>query len=827
MAEGNNRDLVLAPGTYAHILDRSKGHINCNVGPYKTTASETDVPVKWNGATYERMTGNIDQAIQPFTTVEEGHYVVLQNPAEDGKFPKEGTSSIATTLQIGRKINIAGPVSFPLWPGQTAKVIEGHHLRSNQYLIVRVYNDVQAKANWEKAVIKKTTGETSTDKIPDLVMGQLLVIKGTDVAFYIPPTGVEVVQDSSTGRYVHEAATLERLEYCILLDEDGNKRYVIGPDVVFPNPTEAFVVKDNSRRFRALELSEISGIHVKVIAAYEENGKKYQLGEELFITGKETPIYYPRPEHAIIKYDNREMHYAVAIPEGDARYVLTRVGEGQGRVHIVKGPRMFLPDPRTEVIIRRIVDPKMISYMYPGNSAALQHNAYLQSQTANSGERYISAETADSAQFLNTLSLTASNSISGYSANTTRGFSSQEVARKNVYTPPRTLTLDNKYDGVVNIQLWTGYAMLLVNSAGKRRVVVGPTNVQLEYDELPQVFELSTGKPKNTDTLLRTVYLKVKHNQVSDIIRVTTKDMVDVEIKVSYRVDFTGEPSEKWFSVDNYVKFLCDHSRSLLKNVAKSTSIDEFYGNGINVVRDTILGTAANGAKRTGRTFDENGMCIYDVEVLDIKIQNSDIADLLKAAQHNAVTDVIEVVTANRQLDKARKIESVNLEILALRTRVAEEQHTQTLAEAERRLAARLKDVTADTAVKLQRLQDELTQTQRQNEARLAEQNTLDSIAAATLARDAANREAQVKHLRAQAEVEVFEGVEKMKAVSPDLVASLKTFGDQAVLQKLADALAPAAMAQNVPVVDYMKNIFKGTQFESALDALGKKTLGY
>ena len=30
-----------------------------------------------------------------------------------------------------------------------------------------------------------------------------------------------------------EAVTLERLEYCILLDEDGNKRYIRGPAVVF------------------------------------------------------------------------------------------------------------------------------------------------------------------------------------------------------------------------------------------------------------------------------------------------------------------------------------------------------------------------------------------------------------------------------------------------------------------------------------------------------------------------------------------------------------------------------------------------------------------
>jgi hypothetical protein len=71
---------------------------------------------------------------------------------------------------------------------------------------------------------------------------------------------------------VREAVTLERLEYCILLDEDGNKRFIQGPAVVFPKPTESFVEKAGARKFRAIELNENSGIYLKVIAPYEENG---------------------------------------------------------------------------------------------------------------------------------------------------------------------------------------------------------------------------------------------------------------------------------------------------------------------------------------------------------------------------------------------------------------------------------------------------------------------------------------------------------------------------------------------------------------------------
>ena len=113
---------------------------------------------------------------------------------------------------------------------------------------------------------------------------------------------------------MRDAVTLERLEYCILKDEDGNKRYVHGPTVVFPEPTESFIKDGNGHIKRnAIELSDISGVYVKVVADYkDDNGKEHKAGEELFITGKDQMIYYPRPEHTFITYNGKVMHHAVA-----------------------------------------------------------------------------------------------------------------------------------------------------------------------------------------------------------------------------------------------------------------------------------------------------------------------------------------------------------------------------------------------------------------------------------------------------------------------------------------------------------------------------------
>ncbi|MBI3075065.1 MAG: hypothetical protein HYY92_02535 [Parcubacteria group bacterium] len=363
---------------------------------------------------------------------------MLSDPVKDVskcQYPPKGIQSDAVELEVGRKVNMPGPATFPLWPGQTARAIDGHHLRYNQYLIVRVYDEQQAKQNWQSAVVKRqvsqsattTVGEDSSqgesgvntttqsaappapkngEEVPEFTMGQLMLVKGTDVSFYIPPTGIEVVPEQGD-TFVRKAVTLERLEYCVLLDENGEKRYMRGPAVVFPTPTEKFVEsdKDRNRKFCAIELSEISGLYIKVIAGYSEGGKTYKVGEELFITGKEQAIYFPRPEHSIIDYDSikgtKKVHHAIAVPAGEGRYVLDR---NKGTVDLIRGPKMFLPDPRTQVVVLRILDPHTVDLLYPGNKEALAINARYQemSDGLSSGEYLKSAESSHASNLAET-----------------------------------------------------------------------------------------------------------------------------------------------------------------------------------------------------------------------------------------------------------------------------------------------------------------------------------------------------------------------------------------------------------------------------------------
>ena len=809
---GRERDLVLAPNEFAFIADETKGNINVYVGPHKTSLANTDRPVVFDYATKRFDRTSLEQATQVLAVSPEGWYLVLKNPSRDGSRPRTGALNNLPELDIGRKVNIPGPVAFALWPGQMVRVLQGHHLRSNQYLCVRVYDEEAAKANWKNAVIKPQSGSEVAPTVPgddamptpeDLTMGKLLVIRGTDVAFYIPPTGVEVVPDE--GSYVRSAVTLERLEYCILLDENGNKRFIRGPAVVFPRPTEAFVEKGGSRKFRAIELNENSGLYVKVIAPYEEDGRSSKIGDELFITGREQMIYFPRPEHAIIKYGEHEIHYAIAIPAGEARYVLDR---HQGGIGLKRGPAIYLPDPRAEVIVRRVLDARTVGLWFPGNRQALDFNARLaelQKIQQSPGEYVLEGEVARAKP---------ATPPPAAKAEARASFVGDDFTRQQTYTSPRSIVLDTRYDGAVCIGAWTGYAVMVVSKTGERRVIVGPQTYMLEYDETLQTLELSTGTPKTDDALMRTAYLRVLHNKVSDKVDAETRDLCQVHLHLSYRVNFEGEPN-RWFDVENYVKFLTDHLRSLIRGAVKQHGIEHFYANAVSILRDVVLGPQGDDGKRPGRGFRENGMRVYDVEVLDVTIGDADIAQLLVGAQQDAVRQALSIAAERRRVELTGETESAKQAVAELESGTRRKQMDLRQAEVERHRSLSLAEVNAEAEVQAER-----------RGAELSAQEPMRAIHEADLARKRASAELEeemARRLLAQRlealDAEVRALVQKAGAVSPELVSALQAFGDRALVERVAQSMAPLAILGGESVVEVLARLLEGTPLARLLGA--------
>ena len=803
------RDLVLSVNEFCFLQSKTNGAIKTYTGPITMTISAQEALVVFNPKTKQfEETQDFNKAKQIFVSAPEGWYVVLKNPATDNGHPDSAKAVNSPELSIGRKINIAGPCSFSLYPGQMAKTVQGHRLRSNQYLLARVYDAEAAEASRDTATIVDTAGKDITDKKKNekYFVGQLLVIKGTEISFYMPPTGIEVLPIGGRGNdYVRDAVTLERLEYAILKDEDGEKRYVHGPAVVFPKPTETFVDSPKGGSiFRALELSPISGIYVKVIAAYkDEKGVDHPIGEELFITGKDQMIYYPRPEHAMIQYDGKYMHHAIAIPEGEGRYLLNRL---TGEIKTICGPQMYLPDPRTEVIVKRKLTRKECELWYPGNEEVLNYNNMLSEKQMEKIARKGLTSSLDAVY--STANQEDALAIFEANANISRGVS---------YTKPRTITLDTKYDGVVAINVWTGYAINVVSKTGKREIVVGPVTRLLDYDETLESMSLSTGNPKTTNNLLHTSYLRVENNKISDTINAQTKDFVDVQIKVSYCVDFLEKYKDKWFNVENYVKYLSDHCRSLVKREIKQYSIQEFYSKSTDIVRGIILTTSEDNQKKTGRVFTENGMCINDVEVLSVMVERS-VANILGAHQEEMIRKSIELTDAEARMSvitKLAEVEKLEADLvnknklyrleLEKNTELEEIKNNEEL-EAKRRAAA-------DAAKK----------------AEMDMQETLDAIHKAKLAREKAAVDAEIERNKALAAIEeekqkAYAAAVKdiMSSIEPGLIEALNAQANADMMNGLGKSIAPYAMANGESVADAINKIVRGTTMETVLNSISK-----
>ena len=807
------RDLVLSTNEFCFLQSKTNGAIKTYTGPITMTISAQESLVVFNAKTKKfEETQDFEKAKQLFISAPEGWYVVLKNPATDNSHPEAAKAVNSPTLEIGRKINIAGPVSFSLFPGQMTRVIRGHRLRSNQYLLARVYDAEAARKGIGTATIVDTEGKEITATPEEYFVGQMIVIKGTEVSFYIPPTGIEVIPIENSNEYVRDAVTLERLEYAILKDEDGEKRYIHGPAVVFPKPTETFVAAPKGGLiFRALELSPISGIYVKVIAAYDEekNGETihHPIGEELFITGNDQMIYYPRPEHAMIQYDGKYMHHAIAIPEGEGRYILNRL---TGEITTVRGPQMYLPDPRTEVVVKRKLTNKECDLMYPGNSEVLMYNSGLTEQAV---ERMAKKGLTGSAvtDALNSVYSTANQesalAIFEANANISRGVS---------YTKPRTITLDTKYEGVVAVDVWTGYAINVVSKSGDREVVIGPATRLFDYDETVEAITVPYGDKEEV-----TAFLKTENNKVSDVINAQTADFVDVQIKLSYYVDFLKDYKDSWFAVNNYAKYLCDNMRSLIKREIRTYNIKDFYADSTEIIRNIVLDINTDVEteavdKPFGRLFRTNGMLVNDVDIIGIGVEK-DIAMILEKHQNELIQKSVELADAAARMEVVTALADV-------KKREAELNNETALYTLELKQKRTEEEMHNEEMIRAKKREAKAAEVQAQNDL----QSILTAIQSAEMARIKEKQDAEIAHAKELAKIEKAKQEayaatvkEIMSSIQPDLVAAISASTQAELLKEGMASISPYAIANGESIADTVNKLLRGTSLEEIINVKG------
>lgn len=857
---GRNQDLVLPPGTFAFVLDRTKGEVMTHVGPTMVTMSGNDTLMTWDKTTKSFVPAPSQaDAIQNFVTAPAGWYVELLNPVatETRAHPKVGTkNSSPEDLLAGKKVVLQGPVSFALWPGQMSEVVRGHRLRSNQYLTIEIYDAEAARSDWSKATIetvstaselgkaesedadtksdpkapaKETAAPSFLEMIPkDLANGRRYVIKGTEVAFYIPPSGVKVVKGED-GKYVQDAVTLEKLEFCVLLSEDGAKTFVRGEAVVFPSPTQRFKTASDGRtkKFRAIELNDRTGIHVRVIEDYEEGEKKYQAGQELFITG-EGVIYWPRKEHAIITVANQMIHHAVIIPQGSGRYLLD---ERKGTVEIVMGPKTLLPDPRHQVIIQRILTDRECDLLYPGNSAVkefnrrlaakhqgmdLQNRAAAQTMERVATRRVTFRDSGPERESLGLMATAEPDMVRGFSESSAAEVAGDRFERQREAKRPDPIVFDERFEGPIWARPFTNFALKLYDASGKERVVVGPRRLALGFDETPESLTLSTGTPKNHDKTIDTAYLQVRGNEVTEVYDCVTKDLVQVRIKLTFTVNFEGEPT-KWFNVPNYIKTLVEHAGSILKAMVRSMTLDQMFASHTELVRDTILGRKPEEGDRPGMSFVENGMHVVDVNLLDFDIVDEQVRKKMEGAQADVIDKSLAQAAKRREAEHTEQIEELQRRLDAAKAETAVAKHKLEEADLDRKQEAALA-VTKRTRAKAK--QDEDARKARE-EAKHKNDLLLADLDAQVKAKNrevkTADQALEVQYQRqlldlakAANEGRVEAAKKIAESFSPQLVAVLTDIRNGKLLEDLGENFADLSILRDEPLLAVASKLMQG-----------------
>ncbi|MEO1270789.1 MAG: hypothetical protein AAFX99_22105, partial [Myxococcota bacterium] len=378
---------------------------------------------------------------------------------------------------------------------------------------------------------------------------------------------------------------------------------------------------------------------------------------------------------------------------------------------------------------------------------------------------------------------------------------------------------------------------VMATSASGQRVIEGPCVELLEYEETLATLTLSTGTPKSDDATLETCFLRTVGNRVSDGVLIETRDFVEINLQVSYRVTFASSAQERWFNHVNYVQFLCDHLRSLIRGRCRQMSLTDLWPELPAIIRDTVLGERTEEGRK-GRFFEENGMLVTEVEVLGATILDTEIDALLGKVQQ----ELVALQISNRQLREQLASDELRAEIEQRRAalQAAEVERRAELDELVRRLkhAAALVKVSNEEEVKResQRVAAALQEAEQQFKLRLesvrveAEAQQLALETEATVAAEEMVHTEQIAFERAQSELKIglIEArsratVAEREAVQAGLIEALTALGDKTLLSEAARNMNLISLFKGKQVGTILAEVLGGSALDRTLGVLASE----
>lgn len=924
VTERTSRKIPVTERQFLWVQDDDKGEVTLHVGPtmVSPTAADRVVVDDGEGGFREDLSGRPQQMVE----LSDSQYAVLFNPlgenegGPNGKFRAGRNES--RPLRNGTRAMIPGPCSFYLRPGQRVDVRDAHELASNQYLVVKVYGEVDVTAPYfqvtgRSATITRATAESPMDvgstapgEITDVSLnrGQLIVIRGLDTQFYIPPTGVDIVPDTSVddsgatmsataaqrllaalapppppaepvpalakaaetaaddemtreedalrparrgaavvdqsarsrqrvlpapaaapagpaasaspppppqtlselstltavrraierearqARLVRQAVVLGEKEYCVIVDADGKREIKVGPARVFPGPYDVFMVEGSrSRVYDAYELLPQRALWLRIIApitrerladklprGFTLDRDQYFPGDELLLTGVST-FFVPFNEIEVLSPQTGQ-----AVVGNDHHAVFIEA------IGIDQKSGIYVRDLTTGEV--RLVRGKQSYLVDPRKEVQITRTVPAESWNLWIAGNEPHKETDDAVTTPWALSITVPHNMAA-----------------------------------------------LATSADGQRVILGPCVDLLGYEETLTPVLLSTGTPKSDQDPLRTCFLRVAGNRITDVITVETLDFVSINVRVSLSVTFLPDHKDRWFNHENYIQVLVDHLRSIVRSRCRTLPLSTLWPQIPAVVRDTILGERTASGGRPGRAFPENGTVVTEVEVLTADIVDPKIADLM----HRVQSEFVQLQIGDRQAEEALSSARLRAELERQRMDLAAaaKEREAKLADLTRRIAyeaalGKLKDDEA-LASERQALADareaaalgaridragkasdaSRAEQQKDAETRAAARRVTDEIEVETARR---MRELEVLLIQAQSAATVAE----RQAVQAGLVEALTALGDKTLLAEVANNMNLVSLFKGKDVGTILAEVLGGTPAMPAVRALRETFAG-
>lgn len=198
------------------------------------------------------------------------------------------------------------------------------------------------------------------------------------------------------------------------------------------------------------------------------------------------------------------------------------------------------------------------------------------------------------------------------------------------------------------------------------------------------------------------------------------------------------------------------------------------------------------------------------MEVLGLEIGDKIIAEQLQLAQRQTIQDALKLATSKRQLTLAEEQESITQKLSEIQAVTKVQQAKLQKKIMDEQIVVVLTQLQQEVATHKSR---QLVETEKQIVIDIGNQSELDRNklgAEQEIVIQSNELDLKLKQL----EEETKNLAERTKAVTPDLIAALQRFGDQSLVEKMADSMAPMALLGGKSVAEVLGKLLQGTGLE-------------